>query len=93
MVVGDPELDRLKALVTGILQDIDVRLSIHDFRMVRGGGHTNLIFDMTVPADLMGQKKTIKQQLDQALSGQPMRYYTVITYDSAVFNPGNDSRK
>ena len=93
VVIGDPELDRLKALVTGILQDIDVRLSIHDFRMVRGGGHTNLIFDMTVPADLMGQKKAIKQQLDQALSGQPMRYYTVITYDSAVFNPGNDSRK
>ena len=93
VVIGDPELDRLKALVTGILQDIDVRLSIHDFRMVRGGGHTNLIFDMTVPADLMGQKKVIKQQLDQALSGQPMRYYTVITYDSAVFNPGNDSRK
>jgi len=93
VVVGDPELDRLRGLVTGILQDIDTRLSIHDFRMVRGGGHTNLIFDMTVPADLMGRKRAIKEQLDQALSGQPMRYFTVITYDAAAFNPKEGSGK
>lgn len=86
VVVGDSELDQLHSMVTEILKGIDPRLSVHDFRIVRGENHTNLIFDMILPSDLKAQKGTIKRQLDEALAQQPKKYYTVITYDSAAFN-------
>ena len=31
------------------VREIDPRLTIHDFRMVKGNDHTNLIFDIAVP--------------------------------------------
>ena len=87
VVVDDPELDRMRQLVTHILQVRDERLAIHDFRMVPGEGHTNLIFDISLPLDLKGQEKTIQRTLENALNdlGQGT-YYTVITFDPAVFD-------
>ena len=62
-------------------------MSIHDFRMVKGTGHTNLIFDVALPADLKGREKDLKRQLDAMLNeGSPVTYYTVITFDPATFN-------
>ena len=87
VVVNDPELERMRSLVTAILKVKDTRLSIHDFRMVPGEGHTNLIFDVALPCDLRGQEKTIQTSLEAALNdlGEGT-YYTVITFDNAAFN-------
>ncbi len=87
VVTNDPELDRMRALVTAILRVKDERLSIHDFRMVPGTGHTNLIFDIALPSDLLGQEKALKTALEAALNdlGEGT-YYTVITFDMAEFN-------
>ena len=87
VVTDDPELVRMKAVTTQALQQIDNRLSLHDFRMVQGSGHTNLIFDVSIPEELMGKKKEIKAKLDEILNHQaPCTYYTVITFDLATFN-------
>lgn len=87
VVVNDPELERMRQLVGAILKVKDTRLSIHDFRMVPGEGHTNLIFDVALPFDLRGQEKAIQSALEAALNdlGEG-KYYTVITFDNAVFN-------
>ena len=55
IVTDDPELSRLRKLVDSILLHYDQRLKSHDFRMVRGNGHTNLIFDIALPDDLRSQ--------------------------------------
>lgn len=87
VVTDDPELDRLKALVSQHLSQIDRRLAVHDFRMVAGNGHTNLIFDVALPDSLTGQKEAIKKRLDQQLNeNAPTKYYTVITFDPEAFN-------
>lgn len=87
IVVGDPELDRMRSLVMHILQVKDPRLSIHDFRMVPGNDHTNLIFDVALPADLCGQEENIRHALEKALNDLgDMTYYAVITFDPAAFN-------
>jgi cation diffusion facilitator family transporter len=87
VILGDPELDAMRERVEQGLARIDTRLSIHDFRMVKSESHTNLIFDMAVPEDRMGQKNAIKQQLDSILN-EPgdTRIYTVITFDFTAFN-------
>ena len=87
VVTNDPELDRMRELVRKILKTLDSRLEIHDFRMVVSPGHTNLIFDMAVPADLTKRQKELKSQLDQALNQSAQTtYYTVITFDLEAFN-------
>ena len=87
VVTNDPQLDRMRQLVLAILHVKDSRLSIHDFRMVPGTGHTNLIFDVALPGDLLGQEDTIKTALEGALNdlGEGT-YYTVITFDPEAFN-------
>ena len=87
VVTGDAELDRIKSVVQEILCTCDSRITIHDFRMVQGKGHTNLVFDIALPAELMGKKKQIKKQLDEELAQKEEKnYYTVVTFDIASFN-------
>ena len=88
VVVGDPEQDSLRATIFDALQSVDPRLNLHDFRMVRGTGHTNLIFDIALPSDLSGKERQIGKAIDMALAerGDPMKYYTVITFDAEAFN-------
>ena len=87
VVTDDPELDRMKGVVSSLLGAIDPRLAIHDFRMVEAYGHTNLIFDVALPSELTGQEQQIKKQLDQSLNADgPKKYYTVITFDPESFN-------
>ncbi len=87
VVTDDPELDRMRSLVLAILRVKDERMSIHDFRMVPGAGHTNLIFDISLPLDLRGQESAIQTALEAALNDLGKGcYYTVITFDHAAFN-------
>ena len=87
VVTDDPALNRMRAIVTAILQVKDPRLSIHDFRMVPGTGHTNLIFDVTLPTDLRGQEAAVRSALEGALNGLGEgTFYTVITFDPTSFN-------
>ena len=86
VVHGDAELEFTRTTVQMILQDFDPRLSLHDFRMVQGNLHTNLIFDVVLPDTLSSQKKAIKAHLDARLAeteGGP--YYTVVTFDPASY--------
>ena len=87
VVADDPAADRMRNLVAGILRVRDPRLSIHDFRMVPGTGHTNLLFDLAVPANMIKEHEQIQQSLEAALNdlGEGT-YYTVITFDNAAFN-------
>lgn len=87
VAVGDAELDGLRACVEHVLQQQDARLSLHDFRMVRGTGHTNLVFDVAMPQDLKKQEKVIQQAVEKALAALDQgTYYTVITFEPESFN-------
>ena len=87
VVIGDPEIEERKALVSGVLEAFDSRLRFHDFRMVRGNGHTNLIFDIVLPSDLQKEKKNIKKALENALTASYQgKTYLVITFDVENFN-------
>lgn len=87
VITGDDALEHMRSHVQAAVSRFDSRLSIHDFRMVKGIDHTNLIFDVVLPDALMDQKKAIKQHLDNTLEQlDDGKYYTVITFDPAAFN-------
>ena len=86
VVSGDEALEHMRSAVQQILREYDSKLSIHDFRMVQGRKHTNLIFDIALPYPLMEQKKAIQTHLEGKLKGFPGGpYYTVVTFDPAAF--------
>ena len=87
VVTDDPELDRMHIRVEQILHTLDLRLGVHDFRMVPGKEHTNLIFDIVLPTELRGQEEKIRCRLEEELNeNSPVRYYPVITFDQSSFN-------
>lgn len=87
VALGDESLNEMREQVLCALQQQDPRLTLHDFRMVKGKGHTNLIFDVALPFDLKGQEKSIKKGVDDVLAElQQGTYYTVITFDPEAFN-------
>ncbi len=86
IVTDDQELNEMKAVILEELAEIDEKFKIHDFRMVKGNEHTNLIFDMVIPRSYEGKQTEIKAMLDKKLSEYEHKYYTVITFDFESFN-------
>ena len=87
VVTDDPELCRVHGMVDAILHQYDPRISTHDFRMVQGSGHTNLIFDVVLPANLSKKESQVRAHLESALEQENTKYYLVLTFDSEAFDP------
>ena len=91
IVTDDPISNRLQEAVRQELAEMDRQMRPHDFRMVKGTEHTNLIFDVPLPEEWKGRELEIKQRLESALSQQEgQRIYTVITFDPMAFNETED---
>lgn len=87
IITDDPELDRIHVRVEQLLHTYDMRLGVHDFRMVPGKGHVNLIFDVVLPMDLRGREAEITDCLEKALNqNSTVTYYPIITFDQSSFN-------
>ena len=68
----DPEMKEKKAMVEQIVKAVDSRLTIHDFRLVHGGGVTKLLFDVVMPFEMkMGEEELKKQVQDQVCETMP----------------------
>lgn len=81
-VTDDGELNRMRQLVAQAAAQLDSRLTIHDFRMVRGCERTSLVFDLVVPYEMEGRREELKRLLDLRVQFEDSRYETVITFDS-----------
>ena len=81
IVTDDEELNYLREIILEKLEEMDERLSSHDFRMVRGKGHSNLIFDVVLPYELRGEEERIKEELRKTVETINRKYYLVINYD------------
>jgi len=86
VVTDDPELNRLRDCCAMLLRRRDERLTLHDFRMIPGRKHMNLVFDVVLPWDLRGQEEEIRWEIEEVLNRETNRAYHVkITYDMAAF--------
>lgn len=81
VVLNDAEWDKMRREVEMIAAGIDSRLSIHDFRLVRGACQTKLVFDLSVPYELCHQRMALKEQIDAQLLNDNEDYMTVIRFD------------
>lgn len=76
------QLNQYKKIVSKVLNEIDPELSFHDFRMVVGQTHTNLIFDVIINDKYRDKNQMLKEKIDEQLKLIDNKLETVITFDS-----------
>ena len=86
IVTDDPEVCAVRTRVLSILHAIDPRLSFHDFRMVSGPHHVNVIFDMVIPPEYADRTEQLRKQVEAQLQDGKKTYHLVVTFDTAAFN-------
>lgn len=79
--IHDEETIRLKQVVTEIVKTLDERLSIHDFRLVKGPTHTNIIFDLLIPYKFHLADNEVLKFITDKIEEMEGSYYAVIDVD------------
>ena len=71
----------LKQKMHSIVSSIDSELALHDFRIVDGPSHTNLVFDVVVPYGFEMHDDKLRQLINDKINENDNRYRCVITVD------------
>ncbi len=77
----DEETVQYRQDITAFLGTLSDRLSVHDFRIVKGPTHTNLIFDVLSPYDCPISDEELLKSIKKHISSLEGDYYGVITID------------
>ena len=83
IVTDDERINSLKDMTNNIVKEISDEMSIHDFRVVDGPTHTNLIFDLIIPHKFHLSNEEIRKTIEDKLSKIDERYFVVITIEHA----------
>lgn len=81
VVTDDALTEETKKRVAQVVLGLDERVSIHDFRMVAGPTHTNLIFDISVPFDVKISDRVIRQRVANMIQALDGTFFAVVTVD------------
>ena len=79
--INDPETNELKEIISRVILTIDESLMFHDFRIVKGPTHTNLLFDVLVPYNFQTSDKDLLSEIQQRVSEINPTYFTVVKID------------
>ncbi|AUS95052.1 cation-efflux pump [Clostridium thermosuccinogenes] len=89
VVTDDERINALKAIVEDILQKISPKISMHDFRVVFGLTHSNLIFDVVVPYDFELSDDELAELISDKIHEFNRTYHSIITVDHNYVPEGN----
>ncbi len=76
----DERVETLRLMVEAVLKDMDDRLDLHDFRVVFGETHTNLIFDLVVPYGYK-EDQPLGQEIERRVQKLDSRLFVVATVE------------
>ena len=83
-VATDDELTtETRRKVSELVKALDHAITIHDFRMVVGHTHTNLIFDVVVPFNFRLSDEEIKKEIERLVTVIDKNYRAVINVDKS----------
>ena len=77
----DEEISNHREMALKTVQTIDPRLTIHDFRMVKGDDHTNLIFDVVMPPEFGMKPDQLKKEIADRMRAEDPNHFAVVTVD------------
>ncbi|MBE6773554.1 MAG: cation transporter [Ruminococcaceae bacterium] len=80
---NNEKINALKEIAIKAVSEINSELSLHDFRIVDGPTHTNLVFDVVVPHNFEISDKKLKKLIEDKINAVDNRCYCVITVDNS----------
>ena len=78
--VNDPETELYRAKVVEAIHQIDPKWRFHDFRIVSGPTHVNLVFDLVIPFEEKYAQEEIEEMLLKHIESDK-KFYLVLTID------------
>ena len=78
--VNDPETELYRAKVVEAIHQIDPKWGFHDFRIVSGPTHVNLVFDLVIPFEEKYTQEEIEAMLLKYIQSDK-KIYLVLTID------------
>ncbi len=79
----DETTKELRLIAESVLADVDERLTLHDFRVVHGDTHTNLIFDLVLPYEFKGENDALVAEVGRRIHAIDSQLYAVITAEQS----------
>ncbi len=83
IVTDDGQTARLREQVAALCREVDSRITIHDFRMVPGPSHTNLIFDAVAPFDKGVRFDAVEAQIKEKVRAMEGNYFAVVKVEQS----------
>ena len=77
----DEETLALKERCMKVVKGFGEGFSLHDFRLVKGMEHTNILFDVEVPFEHKVALSDVEKKLEEEFAGEEMKYYFVLSRD------------
>lgn len=81
VIVGDARTDALHCKVQSLVTALYPTVTIHDFRVIWGVTHSNIVFDAAVPFAVKDSDAVITQKLEAEIQKLDSDYRTVVTID------------
>ena len=81
VIVGDARTDALHCKVQSLVTALYPTVTIHDFRVIWGVTHSNIVFDAAVPFAVKDSDAVITQKLEAEIQKLDPEYRTVVTID------------
>ena len=81
VIVGDARTDALHCKVQSLVTALYPTVTIHDFRVIWGVTHSNIVFDAAVPFSVKDSDAVITQKLEAEIQKLDPEYRTVVTID------------
>jgi cation diffusion facilitator family transporter len=81
VVLDDPIINEMRKIIVDALIPIEGLTNIHDFRIVPGPTHTNILFDAVRLNDCKLSEKEILKIANEAAQAVNPAYFVVITFD------------
>ena len=70
--------------MSDFLKNTDPCLSLHDFRLVTGPTHTNVIFDLVVPFEVRESDEQLVQEVQTRIKALDSTLFPVIQVDRSM---------
>jgi len=83
VITDDGVTEETRERVSALVRCIDDQISIHDFRMVAGPTHTNVIFDAAVPYQFRLTDAEVRRKIEDAVKALDGSYYAVVNVEKS----------
>ena len=69
--------------ISALVACIDSSITIHDFRMVKGPTHTNVLFDVVIPFDMKKSESELRDNIQTIVKSIDKSYYSVVNIEKS----------